>query len=144
MINQFNGQYSFLSNFHMEFIYYDGYMYNSAEQLYQSFKACSLADLHLIQDCPGPKESKRQAQQIVIRPGWEEVKDEYMYRTLMCKFSQSPSLLDELIGTYPHSLEEGNKHHDNYWGNCSCDNCSELGGKNKLGRLLMDVRKILE
>jgi hypothetical protein len=38
---------------------------------------------------------------------------------------------------------EGNNWHDNTWGNCLCDKCKGIEGKNLLGNILMQVREEL-
>ena len=45
------------------------------------------------------------------------------------------------MATAPAPLLEGNYWHDNYWGDCKCKTCEKTEGQNKLGRILMIVRK---
>ena len=58
---------------------------------------------------------------------------------LRLKFAD-PELREMLISTYPHELVEGTTWHDNEWGNCSCERCKNIPGKNKLGKILMKLR----
>ena len=141
MINEFKGDYFFLSNFYHCHIWFDGYLYHSSEQLYQAHKAVDTSGLMSVQACTSPGDAKRQGKQIKVRPDWDAVKKTYMYSTLLCKFTQNPLLADGLIETYPHSIVEGNDWHDNYWGSCTCDQCTE--SINVLGTLLMEVRNVL-
>jgi hypothetical protein len=63
-----------------------------------------------------------------------------MQRALSLKFNQNPNLKEQLIKTGEAQLVEGNYWHDNFWGNCFCDQCEGLEGENKLGVLLMELR----
>ena len=42
-------------------------------------------------------------------------------------------------------LTEGNNWHDNYWGVCKCNSskCLDKVGRNKLGKILMQIREEL-
>jgi len=62
-----------------------------------------------------------------------------MLHGLKQKF-QDPTIASKLVYTHPHTLIEGNWWHDNYWGDCFCAKCATIKGKNKLGKLLEDVR----
>ena len=53
----------------------------------------------------------------------------------------NPELRDLLLATGDEELVEGNYWHDNEWGNCTCPRCKNIPGKNKLGKLLMQVRE---
>jgi len=97
----------------------------------------------LIQMCPGPADAKRQGAQITLRSDWSSVKLAFMYTTVLNKFCQNPVLTEMLLDTQPHKLVEGNTWHDNYWGDCSCPNCSSIDGENKLGTVLMRVRDLI-
>ena len=68
-----------------------------------------------------------------LRSDWEEIKDSVMYTCLISKF-QDPEMRKKLLGTGDAVLIEGNNHGDRYWGMVNGE------GKNKLGRLLMQVR----
>jgi len=45
-----------------------------------------------------------------------------------------------LLATGDTKLLEGNRWHDNFWGNCDCPNCRDKPGLNYLGKILMRVR----
>ena len=66
-----------------------------------------------------------------------------MYQGLKLKFSD-PILKEKLLATGNEKLEEGNWWHDNFWGNCYCPKCKNIEGVNKLGKLLMLLRKELK
>jgi ribA/ribD-fused uncharacterized protein len=143
MINMFKGQYFFLSNFYPCQVWYDGYLYTTSEQLFQSQKAVTASDLQSIQQCPSPSDAKRQGKQILVREDWDDIRTNVMYNVLLCKFTQNPSLLKELLNTGEQVLVEGNTWHDNYWGECYCNKCLDIGGNNNLGKELMRARSAL-
>ena len=61
---------------------------------------------------------------------------------LLQKFSNT-KLRDKLLSSGDAILIEGNYWHDNFWGDCYCDRCSNIVGQNQLGKLLMKVRGII-
>ena len=63
-----------------------------------------------------------------------------MYDVCVAKFTMNESLKERLLATGDEELVEGNEWHDNYWGNCTCDNCKDIPGRNQLGKTLMKVR----
>lgn len=69
-----------------------------------------------------------------LRPDWENVKDEVMARALYAKFTQHPTLHDQLLATADAHLVEHTKN-DSYWGDAG-----DGTGRNRLGTLLMDLR----
>ena len=64
-----------------------------------------------------------------------------MDEVLIAKFTQNPSLKEQLLDTGDVELIEGNTWHDNYWGNCTCSKCSGIIGRNQLGKTLMNIRE---
>lgn len=77
-----------------------------------------------------------------IRPGWHAgLKDQVMYELVKEKFSQNPSLRDQLLATGDTILvEHTNK--DNYWGDGADSNSPTPGvGGSMLGKILMVVRE---
>jgi len=76
---------------------------------------------------------------IQVRPDWEDVKIDVMYKALKCKFSMYPHLNAMLRSTAGSVLVEASPH-DLFWGGGR-----EGEGLNYLGRLLMKLRsEILE
>ena len=76
-----------------------------------------------------------------VRADWKEVNMEIMHDLLVQKFTYS-ILRRKLLATFQAELIEGNWWHDNFWGNCLCDDCADIPGLNHLGRLLMEIRKL--
>ena len=139
MINCFEREYAFLSNFYPSPIEYEGIKYPTVEA---AFQAAKTPDLHMktaIATAEHPGKAKRMGRKVVLREDWEEIKDRVMEDCLRLKFSD-PMLRKKLLATEDEELEEGNWWHDNYWGTCYCSRCGDVG-KNKLGYLLMKIRK---
>lgn len=62
-----------------------------------------------------------------------------MHELLKDKFSNNKDCLSKLLFTKSNILVYNNSWHDNFWGICSCENCSDKN-YNHLGRLLMSIR----
>jgi ribA/ribD-fused uncharacterized protein len=137
MINSFRDEYRFLSNF---FIHrHDG---KSGEHAYQAAKCSDLWESDWVWNSNTPGVAKRRGRKVQIRPDWEDVKDEMMLHTLREKFSDVyPEMVKLLLATGDQELVEGNHWHDNYWGVCHCGKCDQTQAQNKLGKMLMQVRK---
>lgn len=140
MINNFDGEYRFLSNFANSKIVYEGIEYPTVEHAFQAAKTLNMNQRKEIAALKTPGEAKRAGRrEVILRKDWEKVKDGIMYDLLKLKF-ENPVLRKKLIATGNELLEEGTTWHDNYWGNCYCDRCKNISGKNMLGILLMKVR----
>lgn len=142
MINNFDGQYRFLSNFFCKEITFRGKKYATSEHAYAAYKATNEEDHRLVQTQSSPRMAKRIGQEIKCRDDWEDIKYDLMLEIVRVKF-QDPYLKSLLLDTGDEELVEYNWWHDNTWGNCSCgkrDTCKEEG-TNWLGKILMIVRE---
>ena len=142
MINCFDGKWAFLSNFYWNEIEFEGITYPTNEHFFQAMKTLDIGERQKIANCLTPGQAKRMGRQVVLRPDWEEVKEDIMFLGLCLKFADE-QLADWLVETGDEPLEEGTTWHDNEWGNCSCPKCRNIEGKNKLGKLLMKVRGMI-
>ena len=140
MIDCFDGEFAFLSNFHPSMITDGKEWMLTVEHYFQAAKAEDKDDYIKIAAAFTPGEAKRLGRHIKLRSGWEEIKDQVMLDALRKKFA-IPKLCEKLLATGDEELVEGNTWHDNYWGNCTCNRCKDIEGKNKLGKLLMQVRE---
>lgn len=133
-IKKFEGEYRFLSNFSNHPVTYGRLSYPNAEAAFHAQKCPERAKefCHL-----NPSQAKRLGRRVSLRPDWEKVKDDIMYDILWRKFTQNPELKKALLETGDAHLEEGNNWGDKYWGTVNGV------GKNKLGKLLMKLRKEL-
>jgi ribA/ribD-fused uncharacterized protein len=130
-IEAFNGPYRFLSNFFIPV--HD----KSNEHYYQAEKAQWPDERLWVLDAPTPGLAKKRGRKVALRPDWDEIKDEVMLRLLRRKFKNA-GLARLLLATQDADLIEGNHWGDTYWGVCGGI------GENKLGKLLMQVRRELE
>jgi ribA/ribD-fused uncharacterized protein len=130
----------FLSNFYESPIEFDGITYPTNEHFFQAMKTFHVAERKLIAAAATPGAAKRLGRQTQLRPDWEDIKEDVMLLGLRIKFSD-PLLKAKLIATGDAELIEGNHWHDNTWGDCHCDKCKKIEGKNILGKLLMKVRE---
>lgn len=141
MINEFREKYYFLSNFFNAPVTWDGITYQNNEAAFHSAKIFSNREQFANLD---PSSAKKLGRRVKLRDDWEEVKDNIMYEICKAKFSQNEVLKNKLLATNDEYLEEGTTGwHDNYWGNCNCDKCKNIEGKNTLGKILMRVREEL-
>lgn len=135
MIDKFEGKYRFLSNFYNASVTYDGLTYLNNEAAFQAQKIfvnrerfCSL----------NPSEAKRLGRSVHLRSDWEQVKNQVMYDICRAKFTQNEELGKRLLKTGKVLLVEGNTWGDRIWG------CVDGVGENRLGKILMRIRKELK
>lgn len=139
MINSFDGEFAFLSNFFPSPITFDGITFSTMENWFQAWKTEVPAEFRAIATAETPGRAKRLGRKCMLREDWEEVKEQVMEDGLRLKFAD-PELKAKLIATGDQYLEEGNTWHDNYWGVCHCIKCQDIMAKNHLGKLLMKLR----
>lgn len=139
MIDKFDGEFAFLSNFYPSAIS-DGYTtFPTVEHYFQACKCEYMDDYDAIAAAPTPGQAKRLGRQAVLRDDWEQNKLNVMETALRKKFA-IPELQEKLLATGDAWLEEGNYWHDNFWGVCHCIDCQDERGRNNLGKLLMKIR----
>ncbi len=140
-IDKFLDYYYFLSNFYMHPLFYKGKEYRSVEHAYQACKADNEAEHEYIRNLDTAGKAKRAGRNVKMREDWEFIKIELMFDLLKTKF-RDKELAKQLLETGDDILIEGNYWHDNFWGDCTCEACKDIEGKNMLGKLLMKVRDI--
>ncbi|KAI9083908.1 hypothetical protein K1719_034166 [Acacia pycnantha] len=118
----------------------------SVEHYYQAHKFVGVNDpfahkcVERIKSAKSPEEAARIGRLMqrqrpdLVRPDWDNIKIEVMYRALKCKFSIYPHLNNMLISTAGSVLVEASPH-DLFWGGGR-----DGEGLNYLGRLLMQLR----
>ena len=143
MISEFDKEWAFLSNFYWSEIEFEGITYPTNEHFFQAMKTLDVNERRAIANCRTPGQAKRMGRRVALRPDWEDVKESVMLEGLCLKFADE-QLADWLLETGDEELVEGTTWHDNEWGNCSCPKCAHIEGKNKLGRLLMQVRDMIK
>ena len=135
MIDQFRGEYRFLSNFAPVWVTLDGITYPSVEHAYQAAKTLDPRQRAIIQRATRPGDAKRLGCHVTTRTDWDEIKLDVMEMLLDQKFRREP-YRTKLLSTRPQDLVEGNTWGDQYWG----VNLNTKQGSNHLGRLLMLIR----
>jgi len=137
-IDQFEGEFRFLSNFFVAPVEFEGKVYPSSEHLYQALKTLDPEEREQVRLAPTPGASKKMGKTITLRPDWDDVKDGIMEEIIRLKFTQNPELAEKLLATGDAELIEGNWWGDVYWGICKGE------GLNKLGLLLQALRSSSE
>ena len=137
-IKWFTGENRWLSNFYWVDVSYDGEVYPSTEHAYQASKTLDKDERIKVKNARTFTESKRLGYKVPLREDWEEVKLGVMFDLVYQKFNENNHLKKLLLGTGDKILFEMNTWGDLYWG-------VDLSGKgeNKLGIILMNVRKRL-
>lgn len=134
MIDRFDGDHAFLSNFHPSEVEYDGLTYATVEHAYQAAKTLNFAERVNVRACRTPGCAKRMGTKVTLREDWRSVNMGIMKDLLRQKFSD-PSLQKKLLATGKQELVEGNNWGDVFWGKV------DGVGENHLGILLMQVRE---
>ncbi len=140
LIDDFRGEYSYLSNFYKSPVRYQGLVYPCAENAFQAAK-CPDHEVRIrytVQN--NPVRAKMMGKKEKLPPNWDGLSVHVMEDILRIKFSD-PSLARLLISTGDAELVEGNRWHDNKWGKCRCDKCRNKEAQNLLGKLLMKIRQ---
>ena len=140
VIDCFDGEFWFLSNFADSPFTIKGITYPTNEHFFQAMKTLDIEERKKIAAAPTPGAAKRMGRKVALRDDWESMKIAYMRAGLREKFTQNPDLAYQLVLTGDAELIEGNTWHDRTWGRCLCDKCGGQG-KNLLGQLLMELRE---
>lgn len=131
IIDSFQGDYRFLSNFWPAEVSYRDVVYPSVENAYQAAK-CDLI-IREYRTCT-PAQAKRLSRSMPVRLNWDHFKYGVMANLVDQKFLNHPELKQKLLDTGDAILIEGNTWGDTYWGVCGGI------GKNNLGNILMGIR----
>ena len=153
MINEFRGKSLFLSNFFPFIrgqtipveppapILGKGQSYLTREHLYQAAKTANLDEVARIRRASSPALAKLLGGRCTLRPGFDKMQLDVMEQVVMAQFIQHPYLALRLLRTGDEELVEGNNWADTFWG---VDlRTQPARGKNHLGKIHMNVRKLL-
>lgn len=140
VIDSFTGDHRFLSNFSPARVICDGVEYPTVEHAYQAAKCVGPVERTMIASAATPGHAKQLGGAVSLQIDWSEIRVSVMAALLTQKFASGP-LRVALLRTGTAQLIEGNRWHDQFWGDCRCGraSCAEPGA-NQLGRLLMAVR----
>jgi len=134
MINAFQGEHAFLSTFYDRYVEYEGITYRNAECAFQAQKTYS-ENLKKKFARLLPTEAIRRGRKLQLRDDWEDIKENVMYEINKIKFSNH-ELMQKLLATGNEELI--NNCNDQEWG------VHDGKGSNKLGKILMKIRKELK
>jgi len=140
LIDSFQGEYRWLSNFWPAVVEWGGRKYPTVEHAYQVAKFDKRPDIQdRIRSMRGPGQAKREAKcwRRYVRKDWSAVRVVIMKELLQQKFA-IPTLREKLLQTGQVTLIEGNTWGDTFWGVCHGI------GYNTLGKLLMEIRTTLQ
>ncbi len=126
--------YGELSNFFITQITVDGKEYKTAEHYYQSkkFVGSDWEEYIRNQMTAWLAATEGRRKDLPIRPDWDDVKEDVMYRVLQEKF-KIERFKNVLLSTGDEEIVEYSRK-DSYWGQCNGI------GQNRLGELLMRLR----
>ena len=155
-ITSFQNENRFISNF-FEIkipVLFEGLEFFTIEAAYVSAKTTDIKIRKEIQKMK-PGRAKRKGEEILEKnlspnPKWSDNFRAALIEDLVFqKFSKNEDLKQALIATGKCKLIEGNWWHDNFFGVCNCGNCPiekqrPPEEQNKLGKILMGVRKRLK
>lgn len=137
MINGFNGENAFLSNFEPCEIEYMGFTYPSVEHAYV---ACKSDSIEHKKTCTSTLFTAGQIKKIgrsaKLIGDWDNKKLAIMLNLCRIKFNQEP-FKSKLLATGKQELIEDNFWNDFFWGVC------RGVGENNLGKILMKIRSEL-
>jgi ribA/ribD-fused uncharacterized protein len=137
-IKSFEGKFRCFSNFYLRQAPYKGSVYKSKEHAYQCQKATNEKDFLSIFNAPSPYKAKRKAKKIKTRPDWKNVNIKIMHEIVLEFFQYYQDCREILLSTGNEELQEGNTWGDRFFGMVDGE------GENWLGKILMDVRIILQ
>ena len=140
VINHFDGEYAYLSNFAHRPIISKRKTWVTVEHIFQAAKTLDEDLREQIRLASTPGKAKQMGRKVHIRSDWEEIKQDVMLKSVRLKFRRNPELKEHLLSTKDAVLIEGNSWHDNTWGDCHCSKCERVEGRNLLGQILMQVR----
>jgi GTP cyclohydrolase II len=127
-----------LSNFSRHAVFIDDLIWQTTEHYYQAQKFISKHDQELIRCASTPMLAKSKADEmphLAKRTDWKTIKESIMLKALRAKFSQHPNLHEKLLSSGNRKLVELTIN-DSYWGDPG-----DGTGQNRLGQLLMQIRK---
>ena len=133
MIDKFDGEYRWASNFHPHRIFYHGGWCDTSEHAYQIEKTLIEEEREMIRRASTPGKAKRLGSRVTLRADWDDVKITVMLSVNAIKY-RDPELRAKLLATGNQLLIEGNTWGDTFWGVC------DGVGENWLGRILMFLR----
>lgn len=134
-----NESYGEFSNFALYPIKLKGKIWKTTEHYFQAQKFADKVYQEKIRKASTPMKAAQlgRSRKIRIIKNWNNIRDNVMYDALKAKFTQHEELKKLLLETGDKILIEHTEN-DAYWGDAG-----DGSGKNRLGKLLMRLRKNL-
>lgn len=134
-----NETYGEFSNFALFPIKLKGKIWKTTEHYFQAQKFVDKAYQEKIRKASTPMKAAQlgRSRKVRIMKNWDNIRDNVMYEALKAKFTQHEELNELLLATGDKILIEHTEN-DSYWGDSG-----DGSGKNRLGKLLMRLRKEL-
>ena len=134
-----NEAYGEFSNFALFPIKLKGKIWKTTEHYFQAQKFVDKAYQEKIRKAQTPMKAAQlgRSRKVRIIKNWDSIGDNVMYEALKAKFTQHEELNELLLATGDKILIEHTEN-DSYWGDSG-----DGSGKNRLGKLLMRLRKEL-
>lgn len=133
VIDSFQGEYRWLSNFEPVDVVYEGELYPSVEHAYVAAKTLDRETRKSIALLATAGAAKRAGRSLTLRSDWDRVKLKVMEELIRQKFMHV-RLRRLLMSTVGMAIVEGNTWGDTFWGVCNGI------GENHLGRIIEKVR----
>lgn len=136
IIDKFDGEYAFLSNFFNSNFTLELQIWPTVEHWYQAHKTKNFVMQEIVRHSNSAYLAKKQGRKLLLREDWnDDLALEIMYQGVKAKFDQNYLLRKKLVATGDAELIEGNTWNDTFWGVCNGR------GKNNLGKILMRIRE---
>lgn len=134
-----NSEYGCFSNFSLHPVLIDGVLYKTTEHYFQAQKFLDEEVQKKIRAAKTPNEAARLGRNRAfgLRKGWESMKDGIMLKAIRAKVAQHEDVRKTLLATNEAILVEHTEN-DSYWADGG-----DGQGKNRLGKILMQVRSEL-
>lgn len=139
MIQEFQGDYRWLSNFAPVKIWFEGRTFSTVEHAYMSAKSDKAVWKDKCAASYKPSEIKRLSKTLILVDNWNDIKLDVMFQCLVQKFKQEP-YKSKLIATGTAHIQEGNRWGDTFWG----IDLRTGKGENNLGHFIMRIREDLQ
>lgn len=138
-IDNFRGEYEFLSNSYSCNIELDGEIYSSVEHAFQAAKTSDPTQRFNIRNTLGSADAKTLGRQVTIDADWENKKLDIMADLIKQKFSNNLDLKIKLLHTGNRELIQSGMWKDQFWG------VNKRGiGDNNLGKIIMKIRDAIQ
>ena len=141
-IGFYNREFYCLDNFSSFKILYQGNLYSSVEEAYQTLGFIDTAPevVEAIMNSGSAIDAKEIAHRHIEkrRPDWDDVKLDLMESLCRAKLEQHPYVQKKLLQTGDYPIVEDSPT-DNFWG-CGCDRT----GQNEMGKIWMRLRAELQ